>query len=184
MAEKDKSIMRGITKWILLVIFAAAAGWLIFRGFRREQPQPQQPPANPSAKKELSRDHLGIKAFDSLLIAHPDLREHPLALIFFNPDCEFCQREGKTIADSIELFKNDNLVFLAADTLQAIRAYADTCGLTALPSVYLIKASNFDVFRAMGAMSVPHLVLFGADGVLRREFDGETNPSKIKENLY
>lgn len=115
---------------------------------------------------------------------HPDLRNHPLALIFFNPDCEFCQKEGKSLASHIDLFKNDNIVFLAADSRRAIQTYADSCGLAGLPSVYLIRANNFEVFKAMGALSVPHLVLFGPDGSLRREFDGVTDPEKIRDNLY
>lgn len=170
--------MRGISKWILLIVFVAAVGWLIFRGFERPIAQKS------STGKELARDHLGIHALDSLMQAHPDLRDHPMALIFFNPDCEFCQKEGKSLASHIDLFKNNNIVFLAADSRKAIQTYADSCGLAGLPSVYLIRANNFEVFKAMGALSVPHLVLFGPDGSLRHEFDGVTDPEKIRDNLY
>ena len=101
-------------------------------------------------------------------------------IVFFNPDCDHCQREAQAIQSQMEAFKKYTLYFVAPGLPADIQLFADTYHLTGYSNVFFAKAEIPDVIRILGPMSTPSLFIYSNEKKLVKKFDGET---KIEEIL-
>src|SRR6187399_428163 len=52
------------------------------------------------------------------------------ALIFFQPDCDHCQREAQEFERNLEAFNGTTLYFITSGPMDEIKAFADTYKLS------------------------------------------------------
>jgi len=100
-------------------------------------------------------------------------------LIFFNPDCDHCQREAQAIRGRMDEFKSYTLYFIAADGDQSLRIFGKEYDLLGQPNVVFATATIPDVVREMGPMGTPSIWIYTDKGQLIRKFDGETPVEEI-----
>lgn len=99
-------------------------------------------------------------------------------LVFFQPDCDHCQREGKAISDNIDAFSEYQLYFISNNDFNLMNAFAMEYGLSGKVNVSFGKATSQDIVNNLGRISAPSLYIF-RDKKLIKHLDGEKDIEEI-----
>ncbi len=102
----------------------------------------------------------------------------PIVLIYFNTECDHCQREIAGLRDKRELLAAASLVLMSAQPLEEIQRFSATIdfGLTDTRVVHVTPEQIATVF---GTLGLPHIFVFSKEGRLLEIFSGETPPEAI-----
>ncbi len=95
-------------------------------------------------------------------------------LIFYNPDCDHCQREAEEIHLRLDEFKAYTLYFIAASPDENVMQFATKYDLLGKDNVLFASAEVQEVVREMGPMDTPCLLIYSEERQLIKKFDGET----------
>ncbi len=95
-------------------------------------------------------------------------------LIFYNPDCDHCQRQAQSIRKQIEAFSGWTIYFIAASGDTQSRTFAVTYDLHEQKNVFFATAGIPEVVREMGSIGTPSIFIYSEAGKLVKNFDGET----------
>ncbi len=95
-------------------------------------------------------------------------------LIFYNPDCDHCQRQAQSIRKKMDAFSNWTIYFIAASGDTQSRTFATTYDLHEQKNVVFATAGIPEVIREMGSIGTPSIFIYSDEGKLVKQFDGET----------
>ncbi|MER0440343.1 hypothetical protein [Emticicia sp. W12TSBA100-4] len=98
----------------------------------------------------------------------------PIIILFFNPDCDHCQYEAKSILEHNSDFANTNFWWVTTVDSSAINDFSQKYNLDNLSNHYFAKLPAEKVVETFGSVSVPHIFIYDKTGVLQKEFRGET----------
>jgi thiol-disulfide isomerase/thioredoxin len=103
-------------------------------------------------------------------------------LIFFNPECDHCQRVAEQIKLRKPMFSRHQVYFISTESAPALQKFAQQFEL--LDSNFqFVQADPDDVFPAVGNLpSVPAIFIYDNQKFVRR-FDGETSLDVIQSFL-
>jgi peroxiredoxin len=104
-------------------------------------------------------------------------------LIFFNADCDHCQRETAEIQKNLDAFKSYTLYFISMDQFSVINRFAEKYKIAHEPNIHLARADGRTVFAAMGPMQTPTICIYTTAKRLAKRFDGETKIGDIIDLL-
>ncbi len=134
-------------------------------------------------RQEHSDDGIGLPAIQLTKLTGEKLVTKTLSgktiLIFYNPECDHCQREAASIRSRLEEFKHYTLYFIAASSDEAIKHFAETYDLVDKSNVIFVTAEVQEVVREMGSMSSPAMFIYSDSKHLVKKFDGETPIEEI-----
>ncbi len=139
-------------------------------------------------KEAVSDDAPGaLPAFMITLTTGEQLMSNTLSgnliLIFYNPECDHCEREAEDIRKNLGLFENYSLYFIAASPLDVISEFARKYDLVGHSNVKFARAEIPDVMREMGPLGTPSLFIYSKEKQLVKKFDGETPVEEIAKFL-
>lgn len=103
-------------------------------------------------------------------------------LIFFQPDCDHCQREAKAISDNLEGFLKYHLYFISLDDFNLMDAFATDYSLSGKANVSFAKTTLDDILNNLGRISPPSLYIY-REGKLIKHLDGEQDIEEILKYL-
>jgi len=101
------------------------------------------------------------------------------ALIFFQPDCDHCQREAQEFERNLEAFGGTTLYFITSGPVEEIKAFADTYKLNGRPNVFFASTPAINVLNNYGPISAPSVYIYSEDHRLVKGFNGETPIERI-----
>lgn len=161
---------------ILAFLLLGAAGWLGFRTVARL-----------NAKKEALSRRQQLTGFT----VYKNQRSEQLTLIgslptvvmYFNPDCEHCQYQTEQLSRYPVLLKNAQVWLLSTEPLPRLQSFAKRYRLDKLSHVTVAHIEARVAFDSLGFRMVPHLLVYGADGHLKKEFKGETRWEAVEKAL-
>jgi len=104
-------------------------------------------------------------------------------LVFFQPDCDHCQRETTQIREHIDAFNGYNLYFVSDATMPQLSKFAVDYKLAASSNVHFTHATPDDIYNAVGGIQVPAVFVFSEKGSLMKAFIGETPIEQILNYL-
>jgi thiol-disulfide isomerase/thioredoxin len=105
----------------------------------------------------------------------------PIILLYFNPDCEHCQKETKDILDHIELFKNIQFYFVTNDQFDRLKLFESYYQLRKYPNIMLGRDYQFQFLKYYKNVVTPYLAIYDKRKQLRVVFGGGTNSKRIVE---
>lgn len=100
-------------------------------------------------------------------------------LIFFQPECDHCQREATEIAQNITAFKNASLYFITSDTAEKIERFATEYKLYGHVNIIFGHTSTESVLRNFGPIATPSIYIYSAEQRLIKAFNGEVAISEV-----
>ncbi len=103
-------------------------------------------------------------------------------ILFFNPDCEHCQYEAKSIEKQQSTLQNINLWWVSSADSSSIMQFRKDYGLDKLSNNYFAIISSEEVIKTFGSVSVPHIFIYDKQ-VLQKEFKGETKVESILKHI-
>jgi len=132
----------------------------------------------PNATVENDLPHLRIKLLDKSEIDARQL-EGKVVLVFFQPDCDHCQREASEIAQNLVGFKDASLYFVSSDSPEKVANFAKDYKLNGVERVYFGIASTESVLKNFGPITTPSFYIYSAEGKLVKAFNGEVEISAL-----
>lgn len=169
--------MRSIVLWSLSILLVCAVAWMANKTVRKIKAKKQ------ATEKVSALHNLPLFTLDSTRYVFQN-NAQPLAIIFFNSECEHCQYEMREINQKQSLFLNKKLILLSSENISTIIKASEDFGLAHyLPNIHFAKINDEDVFSTFGSVSVPHIFIYDEDGRLIKEFKGETKVEAIAKYL-
>jgi thioredoxin-related protein len=103
-------------------------------------------------------------------------------LIFFQPDCDHCQREAKQISENLGKFDTYKIYFTSTAPLDVMDKFATDYNLSNQDNIYFAQTSLDEILRSVGPISAPSMFIY-EDQKLVKHLDGETPIEEILKHL-
>lgn len=162
--------MRSTLLILGMAIAAVAGGWYFFL-YENQEPEVPGPEVN-------EYPYMNLESLDGKVQSARDLPGRSI-LIFFNPDCDHCQREAGAVRDNIFSFASFQLYFISSDSLKNIEKFAKEYGLADFENVHFARTEVEEVIRNFGPIPAPSMYLYSGKKKLFREFKSETPIDQI-----
>ncbi len=101
-------------------------------------------------------------------------------IIYFHPDCEFCQEQAAGISKKIDDFNSFQLLFVSHAGSVAIKSFSDKYALSSHQNIVFLEDTNLIISSIFGKSGVPSSFIYNKHGKLVKHFKGE---AKIEELL-
>lgn len=106
-----------------------------------------------------------------------------LVLIYFNSECDHCQREIEALKKSIRLFDRCNLVLMSSQPTSEIASFVTASWFNPADSVAVVHVSYESIATSFGQLTLPQIFVYSGEGKLVELFSGETSPAKIAKSI-
>ncbi len=169
--------MRTCLKWalpVLVLTVLAYLGW----GFTSTLNRKKQ-----FAEQIQTLPEFTAYSIDRSEISGATLANRPAVLIYFDPDCDHCQREADELHKKAALLKSAHVIMLSSASLPALKTFANTHQINGLPTVRIAHINRQTAYETFGFASVPDVLIYHANGSLAKRFRGETSVEAIARHL-
>lgn len=110
---------------------------------------------------------------DSSVFTNQNLNtSSPFILIFFNPDCEHCQKETKELLAYKEELKNIQILMVSSASYPEIKNFYETYGLSSMPNIKLGQDVNVKLGSIYKLRIYPSIFVYDNRGTLAKAFVG------------
>ena len=169
--------MRTCLKWTLPLLVLALLSYLAW-GFTTKLHRQQE-----MTKRVQALPNFKAYTVDSLAINKAALANRPTVFIYFDPDCEHCQREADELRKKVTLLAEAKILMLSSAPASALKIFATTHQLDHIPNVQVAHIDRKEAYETFGFASVPDVLIYHADGSLSKRFRGETSIEAIARHL-
>lgn len=104
-------------------------------------------------------------------------------LVFFQPQCDHCQREADQISKNLEEFKEFNMYFISSDNIPALEKFSRDYNLAGNANIHFTRTEGDHILKNLGPIETPSLYIYTAQGQLVKAFNGETPIEQILQYL-
>lgn len=105
-------------------------------------------------------------------------------LLFFSPDCEYCQAQAKVIGEQLSTFKNVQFLWISDGDTGVVRAFAARYGLDRKINSKVVTAPYGQIKNAFGVRQLPSALIYDEHHRFVRQFSGETKWEAIFAALH
>ena len=105
------------------------------------------------------------------------------AILFFHPDCEFCQQEIKGIINRNSECRDVQWVFFTMAQPEEISSFLEEYPLNDIPDSFLIREDWPNVYKQLSLSNPPELIVYDEQGKLMVHHKGATSIKTIVEEL-
>jgi len=106
----------------------------------------------------------------------------PCLIVYFNPDCEFCQHEAKQLSANILKFQDDQILMISYVEIDKILKFRQEYHLQDKNIVFL-KDTNDQFIDDFGDASIPSIFIYNKNRQLTHHFIGETKTGALLKYL-
>lgn len=119
------------------------------------------------------------------IYSHKDFltRKRPVAIIYFNSDCDFCKHEINEIQTKIELFSDIDFVLVSSQTAYELNAFFQNTTFRNYQNVKICVCDGLKLYDWFGNLVAPTTMIYSKDGDLIRKFSGATAIEEILKVL-
>jgi len=138
--------------------------------------------SRPSQKKDEAPARNDLPKMLITTLAESTVNTHDLEgeviIIFFQPDCDHCQREAKEIRDHLDAFKKYNMYFVTSNPKFEVERFVKDYDLAGHSNVHFGVTTTEQILNSFGPIPAPSMYIY-SDGKLTQKFNGETPIEKI-----
>jgi thiol-disulfide isomerase/thioredoxin len=110
---------------------------------------------------------------DSIEYSNENLKKNTgFVLMFFNPECEHCQRETKELLAYKEELKGIQILMVSASPYQEIKEFYQTYGLSSMPGIKVGQDLNSKLGSIYKLKTYPSTFVYDNRGTLAKAFVG------------
>ncbi|WP_109301158.1 peroxiredoxin [Aquimarina sp. AU474] len=103
--------------------------------------------------------------------------------IYFNTECNYCQNEAISIKQSIDEFKNTQLIFVSSETKETIKTFSEFYKLNTYDYVNFLFDSQDDFSSRFDATSIPYVLIYDENQALVKRHKGQLKAEVILKTL-
>lgn len=110
---------------------------------------------------------------DSLLFTTENLQKGtPFVIMFFNPDCEHCQKETKELLAYKEELKNIPVLMVSPAPYNEIKKFYQEYKLSSMPNIKTGQDINYKLAGIYHIKTYPSVFVYDNRGILAKAFVG------------
>jgi thioredoxin-related protein len=102
--------------------------------------------------------------------------------MYFNSECDHCQKQASWIANDIEAFKNFEITFISYEEMEAIKSFRDKHNFNQ-DNITFVQDSRLTFSDKFGVETFPSILFYTKDGKLINKFEGQTKVKEILEHI-
>ena len=99
-------------------------------------------------------------------------------ILYFNSECEHCEKQGKWLSDEISSFDDLELTFISFEEMDAIKSYRDKYNFNR-KNITFLQDSRLTFSDKFGVETFPSILIYTKEGKLVKKFEGETRVTTI-----
>lgn len=99
--------------------------------------------------------------------------------IAFNPDCEHCQYEAKSINERKRDFAVTNIVMFTEANDSLVKSFSKQYGLDSLKNVQVISDTTQKMDKVFEVKQIPTILIYNKNNELVKRYNGETKIDAI-----
>ena len=165
---------RSIPILILTLVLISILVYSFRDKFQESDPEVSLPTTiSPPVTAHNQRPNINITHINGSQLNVRDIKGKAV-LVFFQPDCDHCQREAEQIQQNLHAFKDYQLYFISDAALPQIAAFAQKYKLAGNPSIHFSQTTISDIMRTIGSVQLPSVYVYSSEGKLIKSFNGET----------
>lgn len=111
------------------------------------------------------------------------IKAKSIIIIFYSPDCTFCEHEGADLSRNSKDFIDSKILFVTMESADSARAFSMRFGLDTIPNFYSLTDTSYQSILAFGVKTIPTTIIYGSDKRLIKIFEGEVNAKKILKTI-
>lgn len=108
--------------------------------------------------------------------------ERTKLILYFNSECDHCEKQAKWLSKEINLFSELELTFISFEEMSAIKAFRDKHNFNQ-KNITFLQDSRLTFSDKFGVETFPSILLYNKKGKLIHKFEGETKVESILEFL-
>jgi thiol-disulfide isomerase/thioredoxin len=101
-------------------------------------------------------------------------KKMPTVIIYFNPDCDHCQHEAKSLVDSIKYVRHIQFVFASYAKFDEIKDFDLQYHLSEQPNIKVGRDEKYFIPVFYKVRFTPFLAIYDKNGNLLEAFEGGT----------
>lgn len=136
-------------------------------------------------KKEKTEALKNVPAFSLITINGSSFTQHDLAddqtkvIVYFSPDCHFCQAETEEFSKKRQSTKNIQWIWVASEPLNEIKEFAVKHNLDKQSNIVWCHDEMAKLYRKLGMSSVPYFLVYDKDNHLIKKNSGAIKLEKL-----
>ena len=148
-------------------------------------------------KKHLDNDHKprvektevklpGFKFYnlDSSTFSNNDIKKDKnVYLLYFDPDCDYCENEVSLILQNITKFSNTEILMISSGNLNSLKAMYSKFQISKLGSVHILWDKEGQFQNLFGKSIIPSSLIYGPNHILLKQYQGLVQISAITKWL-
>src|SRR4029079_2171874 len=102
-------------------------------------------------------------------------RTKPFILIYFDPDCDHCQKLMKELFQKIDAFKSAEIIMVTFKPIEEVVAFEKQNNTQKHPNIVVgTEGTGFYVRNYYGLVTMPFTALYDKNGILKYSYRKET----------
>lgn len=99
-------------------------------------------------------------------------------ILYFNSECDHCEKQAKWLTDEIESFDDLELTFISFEEMDAIKGYRDKYNFNR-ENITFLQDTRLTFSDKFGVETFPSVLIYTKKGKLVKKFEGETRVKDI-----
>ncbi|QMU64205.1 MAG: redoxin domain-containing protein [Flavobacteriaceae bacterium] len=95
--------------------------------------------------------------------------------LYFNSECDYCQYEAQSIADSIDKFKDIQLIFISTEPADKIKMFSGQYNLNNKENIIFLNDNEDSFSKLFNANSIPFTLIYDKEQNLIKTHKGQLN---------
>jgi thiol-disulfide isomerase/thioredoxin len=106
-----------------------------------------------------------------------------LIIVFYSPDCTFCEHEGADLSRNSKDFTDSKILFVTIECTDSASAYSKRFGIDTITNFYSLVDTSYQALLTFGIKAIPTTLIYDRDRRLVKVFEGEVNAKKILKTI-
>jgi thioredoxin-related protein len=143
----------------------------------------QNPPAEKTNSPIIPVFHV-LKVDSSGYFTNNDLKKHRETIImYFSPECDHCKHQTKDLLESMDQFKNVEILMASYFSLKEIKEFYEKFEIAKYPNIKMGRDEQYKIPPNYNMHSFPFLALYDKKGKLVATFEGNQKPATLLDAL-
>lgn len=124
-----------------------------------------------------------LKAIDGSSFTSQNLKNTNKVIIYFSPDCHFCQAEAEELNKMHKNYKNTEWIWIASEPLEQIKTFAEKYKLHNYQNIHWCYDDKANFYRRFQMKSVPYFLVYDKNNHLINRNSGAIKLTKLLKNF-
>ena len=85
-----------------------------------------------------------------------------LIIVFYSPDCTFCEHEGADLSRNSKDFTDSKILFVTIECTDSARAYSKRFGIDTITNFYSLVDTSYQALLTFGIKAIPTTLIYSA----------------------